>query len=203
MSGWRDRFGKMMGRTRFVVCRLMIHLAGSEVAPLLGVLNRAKREAIETDGDLKFMREGLVEICESLLRYDTYWKSAANEGNVFWDEGEAGDEFNYLFTDSAERYLSGDPDMNSPIPNTNDPLYLPATRNLVVMITVGFEGEIPELETDLSEIRALKQGLKALINLAYKEESLRAIQVQWTPAQFGDELTEDNLLEHFSELIPL
>lgn len=203
MSGWRDRFGKMMGRTRFVVCRIFIHLAGDEIAPLLGVLNREKREAIETDGDIKFMREGLVKICESLLQYDTYWKSAANEGNVFWDEGEAGDEFNYLFTDSAERYLSGDPDLNSPIPNANDPLYLPATKNLVVMISVAFEGEIPELETDLAQISSLKQGLKALINLAYKEESLRAIQMQWAPAQFGDELTEDNLLEHFSELIPL
>lgn len=28
----RDTFNKMMGRTRYVVCRLFLHLGGSEVA---------------------------------------------------------------------------------------------------------------------------------------------------------------------------
>ena len=49
MSSWLNR---MTGRTRFVVCRLFLHLAGQEVAPLLGVLNRAARQAIDSDGDL-------------------------------------------------------------------------------------------------------------------------------------------------------
>ncbi|MFM7371114.1 MAG: hypothetical protein ACKO2Z_25665, partial [Sphaerospermopsis kisseleviana] len=62
-------FNKMMGRTRYVVCRLFVHLAGSEVAPILGVLNRAAREAIDAEGDLEVLGEGLVEICETLLRY--------------------------------------------------------------------------------------------------------------------------------------
>jgi len=34
-------------------------------------------------------------------------------GDVFWDEGEAGDYFNELFTDSAQRYLS-EPDLSVP-----------------------------------------------------------------------------------------
>ena len=90
----RDTFNKMIGRTRYVVFRLFLHLAGSEVAPILGVLNRAAREAIDADGDLQVLGEGLVELCETLLRYDEYWLSAANEGDVFWDEGEAGDYVN-------------------------------------------------------------------------------------------------------------
>lgn len=200
MNPRRDFFGKMMGRTRYVVCRLFIHLAGQEVAPILGVLNRAGRQAIDAEGDLQVMGEGLVEICQSLLQYDTYWQSAANEGNVFWNEGEAGDEVNNLFTDSAQRYLS-EPDLGSQSLN-DQPLSLSVTRNLVVMMTVAFEGEVPELETDLSNISALKAGLKALINLNYNG-SLQAIQVHWSPAQLGDELTSDQLLEHFPELIPL
>lgn len=70
------------------------------------------------------------------------------------------------------------------------------------MITVAFEGEVPELETDLSQISALKAGLKALINLHY-QRSLRAIQVHWSPAKLGDELTDDQILEYYPELIPL
>jgi len=197
MNSWRDRLNRMSGRTRYVVCRLFIHLAGKEVAPLLGVLNHAGREAITADGDLNILGEGLVEICQSLLQYDSYWQSAANEGDMFWDEGEAGNYVTELFTDSAQRYLSEPADTPA-----EDDLTLPVTHNLVVMITVAYEGEVPELETDLSNISALKAALTALINLHYQER-LDAIQVHFSPAQLGDQLTSDQLLLNFPELLPL
>ncbi len=199
MTSWRDRFNKLGGKTRYVVSRLFIHLAGAEVAPLLGILNRAARQAVEADGDMDVLGKGLVEICQNLLQYDTYWQSAANEGDVFWDEGEAADFVNELFTDSASRYLS---EPNFTEVQDDQPLSLPVTRNLIVMITVAFVGEVPELETDLSNISALKAGLKILINLYYQQK-LKAIQVHFSPAKFGDELTDDQLLLNFSELIPL
>jgi hypothetical protein len=201
MSSWRDRFDRLSGKTRFVVCRLFVHLSGQEVAPLLGILNRAGREAVESDGDLQILGEGLVEICQSLLQYDTYWESTANEGEVFWNEGDAGDYVNELFTDSAQRYLS-EVDLSESDLGPNEPLSLPITNNLVVMITVAYEGEVPDLEADLSNIHALKLGLKALINLHYQGK-LRAIQVHFSPAQLGDELTSEQLLLNFPELIPL
>ncbi len=192
-------FNRMMGKTRYVVCRLFIHLAGSDVAPILGVLNRSAREAMDTEDDLEALGESLVTVCQSLLQYDEYWTSAANEGDVFWSEGEAGDYVNELFTDSAQRYLS-EPDFDST--NVSNQLSVPVTRNVIVMLTAAYEGEVPELESDLSNIQALKEGLKALINLHYKHK-LRAVQVHFSPAQLGDELTSDQLLQHYPELIPL
>ncbi|MCC5606074.1 DUF1517 domain-containing protein [Nostoc sp. CHAB 5834] len=195
----RDTFNKMIGRTRYVVLRLFLHLGGGEVAPILGVLNSAGRDAIDADGDLEVLGEGLVEISQTLLQYDEYWLSAANEGDVFFDEGEAGDYVNELFTDSAQRYLS-EPSYNSD--RSNEPLSIPVTQNVIVMITAAYEGEVPELETDLSNVQALKEGLKALINLHYKHR-FKAIQVHFSPAQLGDELTSDQLLQYYPELIPL
>jgi hypothetical protein len=189
-------FNKMIGRTRYVVCRIFVHLAGSEVAPILGVLNRAAREAIDADGDLEVMGEQLVDICETLIRYDEYWLSAANEGEVFWNEGEAGDYVNELFTDSAQRYGA------EVYVDQNQPFSLLTTRNVVVMLTVAFEGEVPDLETNLANVAALQKGLKALINLQLQRK-LRAIQLHFSPAQLGDELTNDQLLQYFPELIPL
>lgn len=201
MTSWRDRFNRFTGKTRFVVTRLFIHLAGAEVAPLLGILNRAGREAVESDGELNVLGKGLVEICQNLLQYDAYWLSVANEGDVFWDEGGAGDYVNVLFTDSAERYLS-ETDYATSSSEKDEPLSLPLTRNLVVMITVAYQGEEPALEGDLANVSALKAGLKALINLHYQER-LRAIQVHFSPARLGDQLTNDQLLLNFPELIPL
>jgi hypothetical protein len=192
-------FNRMMGKTRYVVCRLFLHLQGSDVAPILGVLNRSARTAIDADGDLEVLGEELVQLCQTFLQYDEYWFSAANEGDVLWNEGETGDYVNELFTDSAQRY-GANLDFNAN--SSNQPLSLPVTRNVIIMITVAAEGEIPELETDLANIPALKAALKALINLHYKHK-LRAIQVHFSPAQLGDELSSDQLLEYYPELIPL
>ena len=200
----RDQFNKITGKTQFVVSRIFLHLGGDEVSPLLGILNQAARQAIEADGDLTIVGEGLVEICQTLLQYDTYWRSAANEGDVFWDVGGAGDYANELFTDSAGRYLS-EPDLSddrSSSNNPNAPLTLPPTRNLILMLTVALEGEEPSIEADLSDMSAMKIALKSLINLHYQER-LRAIYIHFSPARFGDELTDDQVLQNFPELIPL
>lgn len=200
MDSLGDRFNQMTGKTRFVVCRLFLHLAGNEVAPLLGVLNSAARDAMDADGDTQIYGEGLAEICQSLLQYDVYWQSVANEGDVFWDEGEAGDFVEELFTDSAQRYLSGIEIEG--LEDPNNALSVPITQNLIVMLTVAYEGDVPALQTDLSNISTLKIALKELINLHYQDR-LRAVQVHFSPAQLGDELTSDQLLLHFPELIPL
>ncbi|MBE8993959.1 DUF1517 domain-containing protein [Microcystis aeruginosa] len=199
MSSLGDRFKKFAGKTRYVVCRLFLHLYGQEIAPLIGILNRAGREAIDSEGDLEVMGEGLVEICQNLLQMNLYWFSIANEGDIFWSEGEAGDYVNELFTDSAARYLS---ESVSGEVEENEPLTLPVTDNLVVMITIAFEGESAALETSLADREALEDGLKSIINLHYQGR-LRAIQVHFSPAQLGDELTNEQLLLNFPELLPL
>ena len=199
MSSLGDRFKKFAGKTRYVVCRLFLHLYGQEIAPLIGILNRTGREAIDSEGDLEVMGEGLVEICQNLLQMNLYWFSVANEGDIFWSEGEAGDYVNELFTDSAARYLS---ESVSGEVGEKEPLTLPVTDNLVVMITIAFEGESAGLETSLADREALEDGLKSIINLHYQGR-LRAIQVHFSPAQLGDELTNEQLLLNFPELLPL
>lgn len=201
MGSLGDRFNKLAGKSRYVVSRLFIHLAGEGATPLLGVLNRAAREAMESEGDLEILGEGLVDICQKLLEMSHYWRSAANEGDVFWKEEEAGDYITELFTDSAQRYLSA-PNCGSASGPGDDPLSLSPTPNLVVMVTVAFTGEIPDLEANLAEQTALEEGLKALINLHYRGQ-LEAIQVHFSPARFGDELTDEQVLLNFPELVPL
>lgn len=70
------------------------------------------------------------------------------------------------------------------------------------MITVVFEGENQDVETDLAEREALNYGLKALINLNYQEK-YRAIAIHFSPARLGETLTSDQTIINFPELIPL
>lgn len=197
MSAWRDGLNQMRGRTRIAVCRILIHLAGADVAPLLGVLNQTAREAIDAEGDLPLLAEGLGQICQGLLDYDLYWRSAANEGDVFWNEADAGDYVAELFTDSAQRYGVEIPTE----PNDEDLLSLPVTQNLVVILTLAYEGEITALETDLADLSALRTGLKAIISL--NPDRVRAVQLHFSPAELGDLLTTEQLIMNFPELIPL
>lgn len=197
--GLGDRLRKMSGKTRFVVSRIFVHLSGSEATPLLGILNQVAFDAIDADGEMEVLGQGLASVCEGLLQYDEFWRSAGNEGEVFWKEEDAGDFFNELFTDSGSRYLS---EMSYEELPEEDLLTLPPTGNLVVMVTVAYEGELETLETNLAEFEALQEGLRSLISLTYGE-SLRAIQIHYSPAQLGDELTDEQVLLNFPELIPL
>ena len=150
--------------------------------------------------DLPVVGEGLVDVCHGLLEYETYWQSAANEGDVFWQEGDAGDYVTELFTDSAQRYGTSLELVDPEAPQ--ETFSVPITQNLVVILTIAFEGEVPELETNLADVQALRVGLKTLMNLHYSDR-LRAVQVHFSPAQLGDELTSEQLVLNFPELVPL
>jgi hypothetical protein len=198
MSAWTDRFNSLTGKKRLVVSRIFVALTGNESTTLLGVLNRAAQVAIDSDGDLDIMGESLVEICESLLQRETSWESSHNEGDVFWSEEEASQYLNELFTDSSRRYFS---EMDA-LPDDDQPLSIPMTQNVVVMMTLAIEGEVPDLEADLSNIQALRQALSQICNLQ-SQRRLRAIQVNFSPDQMGVVLTSDHLMQQFPELIPL
>ena len=192
-----DRFNQFLGKTEYAVTRIFIHLQGKEISPLLGILNQNARNAVDAEGNLDVMGECLVNICQGLLEYQPYWQSAANEGDIFWREEEAGDYVAELFTDSASRYLSQVED-NFP----EDDLSVAITDNVVVMITVAFTGRLPEIERDLAEVNSLTDGLKALISLQYKQQ-YRSIAIHFSPAQLGEILTSEQTLINFPELIPL
>lgn len=200
MASWRDQLNRLGGKSRFVVSRIFLHLIGAEATPLLGVLNQVAQAAISAEGDLMVMGEGLAEICQGLLRYDLYWQAAANEGDVFWEEGDAADAINQLFTDSAQRYRG----VLEAVPSSEleDDLVVPVTSNLVVMLAIAYEGEVPALETNLADRVALKQGLITLATL-HDSGRLRAIQVHFCPAHLGEELTTEQIMLNFPELVPL
>lgn len=188
----------MFSRKRFVVTRIFVHLRGNGVAPLLGALNqsiRTEEAAVDSIG------KGLVDACQAVLDFDRYWYAAANEGEVFRDEGSAGAHFQELQTE-ADSYFANDVLEASDPPAEADPLTLPATDNVIAIATLAYTGESAALEAGLDAADLLTEALKAAIDLHYQNR-LKGVQIHFMPAQLGDELTEDRILEYFPDLIPL
>lgn len=179
MSSLSERFKRVTGKERFVVARIMVQLAGAQINPLLGTLNRVAQQTLNGEDALDQLGRGLVEICQYLLELQPYWQAAANEGDVVWDEGEASDYFNELFTDSAQRYLSQPQVLESDA--EDDTLFLIPSDNVVVMLTFVTKGECPDLEQDLADIDALTEGLQAVMTLA-AQDKLEAIEIHFSPA---------------------
>ena len=67
MNFLRDQVNTFTGKTRFLVSRIFLHISGEDAAPLLGILNEEARAAVDQEGDLLKMGEGLVRICQYLL----------------------------------------------------------------------------------------------------------------------------------------
>jgi uncharacterized membrane protein len=196
--GIGEQFNKFTGKTRYVVSRIFLQLCGEDITLLLGVLNQAGRQTIEADGDLNIAGECLAEVCQNLLRYEDSWRAAGNEGEVMWNEGDAGGFVNELFTDSGQRYM-GEPDPNVKV---DAELTLAPTPNLVVMITIAFTGADESIENNLSQVAPLRNALKSIISL-HTGNRLEACQIHFSPAALGEQLSDDQVLRNFPELSPL
>jgi Protein of unknown function (DUF1517) len=202
MFDWSGRLtemaNKMAGNPRLVVLQIMLHLQGKEIFSIHQLLLQAQENAIAAEGDLRVLEVDLLEICTHLLQLELFWRSAANLGDVFWNADGAADYLNELFMQTVERYPVASEEA------LQEALALPdcSTDHLVLTLTIAFEGEEPNLETDLADRSALKQGLICVTNLQ-EQQRLRAIQVHFSPAAIGEVLTEDEILERYPELIPI
>jgi uncharacterized membrane protein len=54
----------------------------------------------------------------------------------------------------------------------------------------------------LSDVGRMRMALKTIINLHYQNR-LEAVQIHFSPAQLGDQLSDDQVLQNFPELMPL
>jgi uncharacterized membrane protein len=70
------------------------------------------------------------------------------------------------------------------------------------MITVAFTGEDDTIQANLADVGRMRMALKTIINLHYQNR-LEAVQVHFSPAQLGDQLSDDQVLQNFPELMPL
>ncbi|MBW4620104.1 MAG: DUF1517 domain-containing protein [Cyanosarcina radialis HA8281-LM2] len=203
MDSWYDLPRKLSRPTSITGCRILIHLAGKKVAPLLGLLNAKAREALEAEGDLDLVGEGLVEICQRLLQAETDWHSAAHESYIFDDEDEAANYVDELLADCNPKSWMEESTALLDRSSTELGLFsIPITENLLIAIAAAFEGRVKSLETNLTDPTSLEAALTALIKL-HEQGKFQSLQVQFLPTRLGKKLTSKQISLNFPELVKL
>jgi len=190
-------FNWLQGK-RYVVTTVLVGLDGQTAAPLLGTLSQATRTIAESDGDFEIASAEMARIAGALVDYETAWSRSANWGEVFKKEEEAGDYGAECFAENSQRYLSSG---DGPV-STTAPVSAKSPQNIVVMLTVAYQGEIAELEASLTSVESVRRALAQIVAL-HGRDQLQLAHIHYAPARFGDDLDEDQLLVNYPELVAL
>jgi len=116
----------MTGRTRFAVCRLFLHLAGSDVTAFRSL--KSCGAAVLTPGRT---RRNLRAFCNTMNI------TICRQRRDILGRRRSGRLFQQLVTDPAQRYLS-EPDLSVPNSGFDQLCRYPVTRNVVVMMHGSF-----------------------------------------------------------------
>lgn len=184
-------------KERYAVATLMLGLDGRMVLPLLKDLNQTNRAIVESDGDFNVATAQLTRVARLLVDHSFAWRSAANFGEEFNRAADAGDYGEEIFTNLAQRYQSGE----STLASNQDEDHA-APDNVVVMLTVGYSGHVPELEKEITNAEEVEDALRAMVALIGKRQ-VQLAHIHYAPAHAGQPLGQDQMITSFPELVGL
>lgn len=186
-------------RKRFVVANMLLHLQGPETRRLLGTLHCCNQAIIQSHGDFGVASECLAEVCSCLAEHPEAWKASANWGERFSAMQDAGNHGAECFAELSQRYLGENPGSGvqeqACAPNHH-------ALNLVVAMTVAYQGEVPALETAITSVATVRDALQAILALHHQDRLLLA-HVHHVPAHPEHPLDDELLLVSFPELVDL
>lgn len=193
-------------KDRWAVATVMIGLDGQEVRAFQDLMKDATRRIVASDGDFDVAAEELVRVAEALLEHSESWSEVANWGEAFTGEEDASAYGDEVFAELSGRYLSsgglgGDSAPKGDRDQARDHL-LGKGAHLVVSLTAGYHGDVPQVEKPLSTREDLSNALVAMIALQRKGQ-LELAHLHYAPADPDEVLTDDQLLVNYPELVTL
>ena len=181
-------------RGRFVTATLVAAMPKADATALHSRALDAVRLIAAQGDDFEQTSAQVAEIARALLDREHAWSHVGGWGDVYDKEGDADAAADEAYTDAAGRYLSGaDDDAATPGARTG---------HVVVMITVGYEGQMPAIETTIASPGDLRAALIA-VGALHDGERLLAAHLHVAPGHPEDAVTEEQMLASFPELLPV
>lgn len=186
----------LFSRKRFVVATILVGLEDPGRRRVFDVVSHAMQRIVDSDGEFEIASEELARVAQVLLEYESAWTYSANWGEVFSKEEDAARYGEESFADCSGRYLSDtDGSGEGEAPSTEHGVS-------VVMLTIAYEGETPQLEKTLATKQELADGLAAIIALHRREQLLLA-HLHQSPGTIDETLTEDQMTVNYPEMMSL
>lgn len=187
----------LFSRKRFVVATILVGLEDPGRRRVFDVVSGAMQRIVESDGEFEVASEAIAQVAQVLLEYESAWTYSANWGEVFSKEEDAARYGEDSFADCSGRYLSdtdGSGEDEEPVEEHGGVS--------VVMLTIAYEGETPQLEKTLATKQELADGLAAIVALHRREQLLLA-HVHQSPGTIDETLTEDQMTVNYPEMMSL
>ncbi|MCK6551902.1 DUF1517 domain-containing protein [Myxococcota bacterium] len=195
----------LFDRKRHTVSTIIVVLDADDARTAFSALSEATDHIARSDGDHAVASEAVADVAGFLLEHRAAWTHVANWGEVFRREEEAAEYGDEVFAECASRYVSS---RSAGAPREDDSRLrdLGAPRRgphpIVVMVTVGYRGEIPALEKTLATRNDVDAALSAIIALHHRD-ALDLAALHFAPGHEAEFLTDDQLMMNFPELLPM
>jgi hypothetical protein len=192
-SGWA---ANSQPKERYVVTRITLNY-GTDCNDLLGLCNSLK--------NITDPKEFSIKVSQVLYELSTRTPlKVSNTGDVFESFEAADQDFDSLVSKCRQTFYSPievTDDTKPPI-DTEVPKNFGKSENIIIDIVVLYEGELSAVENDLSlSAKGLESALSELSEAA--EIGRVKAAAAFTLPLAGDDLTEDQVLINFPELLPL
>jgi hypothetical protein len=194
----------MSRKERYGVVTLVVALDEAAAPSVRAVVARAAQRIVDADGRFEVASAEVAAACAALLDHLDHATHVAHGGEEVDDEAAADAFGQEQFADLSTRYLSSAPSgSGGPSTTASDAAGPePGERRFVAMVTVGYAGQAPALETDLHDRDALTAALREVVSLHHADRLLLA-HVHGAPAHADDKLTDEQMLVCFPELMAI
>jgi hypothetical protein len=179
-------------RDRFVVATLVAAIPKADALQLHRQASAAVSRIREEGAQFGVASEETARIARALLDREHTWSHVGGWGDVYDSEADAAEAADAAFADAAGRYLAGADD--EPVASTA------RQGEVVVMLTLGYAGEIPDIEKTIATREDLRAALSA-VGALHDADRLLLAHVHVAPGHPDDAVTEEQMLTSFPELI--
>lgn len=180
---------------KYVTAEISISFLG-DTSALYPFLHNFADQVIDNDGDMAIIAQQLPLLCHALLDHSMLFHGVSNCGDVWNSEESASAALSKLYEEESAKYAVIDQ-----VPETQV-----KSDWLVVSLSFCYErGRTPAeaIECEIKSVEGTVDAFKQLSSISSTTDSLRAFNLHWSPSTVDDNLSDDQIIEYYPNLITL
>lgn len=174
----------------FVVSEICLSLNG-DFKNLYPELERFANAVLEAQGSVDVICAQLPAVLRAIADQQVIFHGVSNWGEVVGNEEDAERALSLAYQEEAGRYAQSQQAGTEDIPSDW----------CVITLSFCYESSTPitAIENEICSVEAVLSAFRQLAAIA-EQGGLRAFNLHWSPAELGDNLTEDQVIQLYPDL---